>query len=251
MLADLCRPDRRHGTGSPSGVPRGFIPTLDQGYAIVVVQLPDGASLVAHGRGGPARREDHAGDARAWRTRSPSPASPARPSPTRPTPPPSSPVSSRSTSGCKTGLPREHDHRRAVRAAAVHRGGVHHRHPAAAGAGHRQCRRVQDAAAGAHRVRRRAACSPAAYQVMGTSRPEPQPRRRLHDLHGQFAAGLPRDRPHQGAHAERADLQHLRDAAGQSRHGLRERLQLPSAASTRCAPRPTSASASSRRTSSA
>ncbi|ORE97504.1 multidrug efflux RND transporter permease subunit [Aurantimonas sp. 22II-16-19i] len=28
-----------------STVPRGFIPTLDQGYAIVVVQLPDGASL--------------------------------------------------------------------------------------------------------------------------------------------------------------------------------------------------------------
>src|SRR5688572_27789036 len=26
-------------------VPRGFIPTMDQGYAIVVVQLPDGASL--------------------------------------------------------------------------------------------------------------------------------------------------------------------------------------------------------------
>jgi HAE1 family hydrophobic/amphiphilic exporter-1 len=26
-------------------VPRGFIPTLDQGYAIVVVQLPEGASL--------------------------------------------------------------------------------------------------------------------------------------------------------------------------------------------------------------
>src|SRR5262249_55058436 len=26
-------------------VPQGFIPTMDQGYAIVVVQLPDGASL--------------------------------------------------------------------------------------------------------------------------------------------------------------------------------------------------------------
>lgn len=26
-------------------VPSGFIPTMDQGYAIVVVQLPDGASL--------------------------------------------------------------------------------------------------------------------------------------------------------------------------------------------------------------
>jgi HAE1 family hydrophobic/amphiphilic exporter-1 len=28
-----------------TAVPRGFIPTMDQGYAIVVVQLPDGASL--------------------------------------------------------------------------------------------------------------------------------------------------------------------------------------------------------------
>ena len=26
-------------------MPTGFIPTLDQGYAIVVIQLPDGASL--------------------------------------------------------------------------------------------------------------------------------------------------------------------------------------------------------------
>src|SRR5262249_43052230 len=26
-------------------VPRGFIPTLDQGYAMIVIQLPDGASL--------------------------------------------------------------------------------------------------------------------------------------------------------------------------------------------------------------
>lgn len=26
-------------------VPRGFVPTMDQGYAIVVIQLPDGASL--------------------------------------------------------------------------------------------------------------------------------------------------------------------------------------------------------------
>src|SRR5688572_20699974 len=26
-------------------VPRGFIPTMDQGYAIVVVQLPEGSSL--------------------------------------------------------------------------------------------------------------------------------------------------------------------------------------------------------------
>ena len=38
---------------------RGFIPTLDQGYAIVVVQLPDGSVAVAHRRGRAARRRDH------------------------------------------------------------------------------------------------------------------------------------------------------------------------------------------------
>ena len=59
----LCRADRRHGpaqrpdgarrrcvwSASPSGAWRGmptaFLPTEDQGYVIVAVQLPDGASL--------------------------------------------------------------------------------------------------------------------------------------------------------------------------------------------------------------
>ena len=36
--------------------PIGFIPQLDRGYLIVVIQLPPGASLVAHRRGQPARR---------------------------------------------------------------------------------------------------------------------------------------------------------------------------------------------------
>ncbi len=40
-------------------VPRGFVPTMDQGYAIVVIQLPDGASLDAHRRGRQASLEDH------------------------------------------------------------------------------------------------------------------------------------------------------------------------------------------------
>ena len=35
----------------------------------------------------------------------------------------------------------------------------------------------------------------------------------------------PRHRPQKAQHAQRADRQHLRDAAGQSRHGLRQRLQ--------------------------
>ena len=40
-------------------VPTGFIPTLDQGYAIVVVQLPDGASLSQNRQGHPAGLRDH------------------------------------------------------------------------------------------------------------------------------------------------------------------------------------------------
>ena len=44
MLADLCRPSRPTVYGQQT-VPRGFIPQLDQGYAIVVIQLPDGSSL--------------------------------------------------------------------------------------------------------------------------------------------------------------------------------------------------------------
>ena len=61
---------------------------------------------------------------------------------------------------------RRRDHRRALRPAAADRGGLHHRHPAAAGARPRQFGRLQDAAAGAHGRRRRAVLA-AAYELMG------------------------------------------------------------------------------------
>ncbi len=94
-----------------NAVPRGFIPQLDQGYAIVVVQLPDGASLsrtdaVVQRASKIMRRR------RASSTPSPSPASPAPPSPTPPTPPRSSPASSPSRSGCAHGQSGTSAHRR-------------------------------------------------------------------------------------------------------------------------------------------
>ena len=45
MLRRLCRAASAPPSTWCRSVPRGFIPTLDQGYAIVVIQLPDGASL--------------------------------------------------------------------------------------------------------------------------------------------------------------------------------------------------------------
>ncbi len=54
-------------------MPRGFIPTLDQGYAIVVVQLPDGASLSRTDAVVQRASEIMQRDARACRTPSPSP----------------------------------------------------------------------------------------------------------------------------------------------------------------------------------
>ena len=48
--------------------------------------------------------------------------------------------------------------------------------------------------------------------------------RHLHDLQHARAAGLSRHRPRQGAAAQRADPVHLRGAADAARHGLRQRL---------------------------
>ena len=64
-----------------------------------------------------------------------------------------------------------------------------------------------------------------AYEIAGTANQTPGPDRRVHHLLGVEPAVLPRDRPRQGAHAERADPQHLRDAVDQSRHRLCQRLQ--------------------------
>jgi hydrophobic/amphiphilic exporter-1 (mainly G- bacteria), HAE1 family len=83
-------------------VPRGFIPTLDQGYAIVVVQLPDGAAL--------SRTDAVVQPPRSFRRRpacktpSRSRAFRVRPSPTPPMRRQSSPRSSPSTSASMQGI---------------------------------------------------------------------------------------------------------------------------------------------------
>ena len=99
--ADLCRRCSPAPSGLAKTVPHGFIPTLDQGYAIVVVQLPDGASLSRTDAVTRRVSEIARDDARRARTPSPSPASPARPSPTPPTPARSSCRSSPSRSASR------------------------------------------------------------------------------------------------------------------------------------------------------
>ena len=204
-------------------VPRGFIPTMDQGYAIVVVQLPEGASLgrtdaviqkaseIIRNTPGVANAVAFAGFSGATFTNA-------------------------SNAGVifapfesfehrlETGPICRQDHRRPVRQPAEHPGGLHHRAAAAAGARHRQCRRLQDDAAGAQQ-RRHAADPGARLRDRRQGQPDARPDRRLHHLLGVEPAVLPGDRPRQGAHAERADPQHLRDAVDQSRHRLCQRLQ--------------------------
>ena len=140
-------------------VPRGFIPTLDQGYAIVVVQLPDGASLSRTDAVVQRASRDHRRRRRACTTPWPSPASPARPSPTPPTPASIfAPLQAVRRAARRTASRPTQIIGRSVRQPAGDPGGLHHRHPAAAGARHRQCRRLQDADAGAQRRRHAARC---------------------------------------------------------------------------------------------
>ena len=153
-------------------VPRGFIPTLDQGYAIVVVQLPDGASLSrtdAVVQQASEIIQNDAGRRRRRRLRR---------------------LLRRhlhQRQQCRRGLralrvrsrngwrqaSRRPDHRHAVRQPAEHPGSLHHRHAAAADPRHRQCRRLQDAAPGAQQ--RRHAADPAARLRRSPARPTRRP----------------------------------------------------------------------------
>ena len=206
-------------------VPRGFIPTLDQGYAIVVVQLPDGASLsrtdavvqraseiIQNDAGRRQRRRlrrllrrdlhQRQQCRRDLRARS-----------------------SRSTSGSRPGQSAAAGHRRLCSAACRAS-----RKPSSS-----RCRRRRSAASAmpaASRCSCRSATAPTCGQILAArlrdrrqGQPDAGADRRLHHLLGVEPAILPGDRPRQGAHAERADPQHLRDAVDQSRHGLRQRLQ--------------------------
>ena len=144
----------RRRSGPPDHVPSGFIPALDQGYAIVVVQLPDGASLsrtdavtrrvsdIARDTPGALHAVAFAGFSAATFTNATNAAAvfvPFKPFEER----------------LKAGQTGEFHHQGPVRPHAGDRGGLHHRGCAAARARHRQHRRLQDAGAGEDRRRGR------------------------------------------------------------------------------------------------
>ena len=64
-----------------------------------------------------------------------------------------------------------------------------------------------------------------AYQIAGQGQPDARPDRRVHHLLRVQPAILPADRPRQGPHSECRDPADIRNAVDQSRHGLRQRLQ--------------------------
>ena len=132
-----------------NAVPRGFIPQLDQGYAIVVIQLPDGSSLsrtdavvqkaskIMLDTPGIVDAVAFAGFSGATFTNASNQAAIfAR----------FAPFEERLRHGQSgTALIGQ------LVARLDDRAGLHHRHTAAAGSRHRQCRRLQDRAAGAGR----------------------------------------------------------------------------------------------------
>ena len=242
MLAIYRRADRRARSTWRNAVPRGFIPTLDQGYAIVVIQLPDGASLARTDAVVKQASRDHPGRRRAStdavafagllrRDLHQRLATPARSSPA------SSPFEERLKAGPV----------RATGSSASSSAGCRRSRrpssspPAAPGARHRQCRRLQDAAAGARRRRHARVLAARATRSIGTRQPDAGADRRLHHL---LARSSPQffldDRPRQGAHARtcRSPTSSRRCRSISARP--MSTTSTPSAASTRCAPRPTS-----------
>ena len=127
--------------------PKGFIPAQDRGYAIIAIQLPGGASLarttevvrrvedIALNTPGVVRAGAFAGFNGATFTQSPSAAA-------------LFPVFAPWEERLPHGLDGRAHHRRTPHAALRGAGGLRHRHPAAAGARHRQGRRLRHAARG-------------------------------------------------------------------------------------------------------
>jgi HAE1 family hydrophobic/amphiphilic exporter-1 len=167
--------DLLHGAQGPAG----FIPTMDQGYAIVVVQLPDGASLartdaVVKQVGDIVRKVPGVGNAVQFAGFS------------------GATFTNASNAGVVFTLQvlrrargrrreRQPDHRPAVRQAAEHPGSLHHRHPAAIGPRHRQFRRLQDADRRPGKLRHDPRARPRLSDD-GRRRHHRRPDRRLHHL---------------------------------------------------------------------
>ena len=204
--------------------PTGFIPNQDQGYLITVLQLPPGASLARTDAGGATHSANPAGHAggrarRAvrrvrWRDvhqctqrRRDLLAAPAVPRARR------------------QGAQRGGDPGRSAQAAGRGPGRLYHHDPAAAGARHRHRRRLQDDGAGQARPRVAGARNgDTGHRDRG--QPDPRPRRRLLAVQHAHAQGLCRYRSGARGDARGPGQPRVRDVAGLSRLGLRQRLQL-------------------------
>ena len=98
--------------------------------------------------------------------------------------------------------------------------------PAAAGAGHRQFRRLQDDAGGSRGARHPGA-GERRERACGGGQQGPELRRRVHAAQCRVAVGLCRHRPPEGREGRADADRRVRHAAGLSRLAIRQRLQFP------------------------
>ena len=203
--------------------PQGFIPAQDRGYVIISAQLPGAASLArttdivrqiektALDTPGIIRVAAFAGFSGATRTQAGNAA--ALVSGVR-----------GAGSAAEERSDRGGDHCRSAQAPVRDSGGLHHRHSAAAGAGHRHRRRFHDAHPGSPGPRtrtagsrqRRACCRRAQGARIDAG---------ILALHRQYAAGVRRYRSRQGAETRRADCERQRNHPDLFRLDLCQRLQ--------------------------
>ena len=225
MLVALCRADRPHRLAVRPRADR-LHPGAGPGLPHHRHPAAAGRLARAHRRGGAARRPRSSSTRPASRTPCPSPASTARPSPTRPNAgaifsalaPFEERVKRRATAPTRSWP--------TCAAARRHPGRLHHHHPAAAGARHRHRRRLQDDGAG---PRRRAARRRSKRRRRRS--PRPPTRCRAWPACSRCSAPARRASTPTSTASAREKLgvvagQGVRGAAGLSRLGLRQRLQL-------------------------
>ena len=205
--------------------PTGFIPEQDQGYLITVVQLPPGASLDRTEKVVRASHRHHSVDARRSSTSRRSSASMRRPSRSRRTRERSSPACPRSTTTRCPGVTADTVLAGSAQAPVGHQGCLRADHPAAAGAGSRQCGRLQDDARRPRGARFRSARARGERSRRGGQQ-GPDLRRRVHAVQRRIALGLCGYRSREGRESRSDANRRVLHAAGVSRLAVRERLQL-------------------------
>jgi HAE1 family hydrophobic/amphiphilic exporter-1 len=203
--------------------PTGFIPDQDQGYCHGDAVAP------ALRWPAPTRRSGRPSTSSWKRTASPMPCpSPGWTAPPSPWPRSGSnlrhPRSIRRA--CRERPERQRGPWRPVAAPRCHPGGLHHHHPATAGARRRQCRGLQDDGAGPRR---------AGAGGAGAGRPADRgsrqrhagPRRKFLAVQHPDTEGLCRDRSRSSRDFRPGARARVRDARGLCRVQLRERVQFP------------------------